>query len=230
MTTNQIAFWNLEETKRANRAREAELNRHQLADESIRTRTNDVNLYLGNLQNQLGKEQLLETVTANRNKEKENTRSNRASEDIRRVSNLLTADSIAVARRNAEINAINAATSQMEAATHAGQLVEANRTNLANEAIKQANVEELQRSNLAREQQNRFDSAVSAANQGTDVQTRQQTQRETSQHNRTTERYDLYRTYLDSLRLQNDVNLGTARTNNDFLQTINQAARTAKSK
>nr|AVX53430.1 putative ORF1 [Marmot picobirnavirus] len=130
MTQNQIAYWNLQETIRANKAKERENTRSNKANEAIKTQTNTQNLSLG-----LGN--IAETTRANRAKEFETNRANLESEAVR--------------RRDALTNRLNAFTNATNAGTRIGELNEGIRAHQASEQIGLGNLAELQRANQARE-------------------------------------------------------------------------------
>lgn len=72
MTANQIAYWNLVETKRANQAKEMETNRSNVAKETETQRHNVEQEQLGYAQNQIADK------TANANVLNANTQSRKA--------------------------------------------------------------------------------------------------------------------------------------------------------
>lgn len=127
MTQNQISYWNLQELKRSNAAREAETarsnraneyeaNRSNVARESETNRHNVATELISSLANQ-------ETQRSNIAREAETARSNLANEAIKSTA-----------------NAINYYSASEQA-----------RTNKANEQLKLLNLGETIRSNLARE-------------------------------------------------------------------------------
>lgn len=101
MTANQINYWNLQETRRANRARETETQRHNVKSEEYNT---------GNL---------LETSRHNMATENESVRHNRQSENVA----FITASE--VARHNKATEAIDSSKVQVQQ----GQLDETVRHN-----------------------------------------------------------------------------------------------------
>lgn len=231
MTTNQIQFWNLREQKRANTAKE-----------SISRETNEIErgkLAATQVGNVLRGKELDEAIRANLAREAENIRSHqaaegenvrthKANEEIAQAANLLKAESIGIDRINADTAFHNAQTNRMNAITNQGQLAEAHRTNLRNEEIKSQNLDELTRSNIANENIKRFSGATQYANASKQAETAARQQQEVAIHNRATELNATRNTYLDSLELQNKVNIDSARTINEFLQTGNNAVRNLK--
>lgn len=232
MTTNQISFWTLKETERANRARESENRRTNLANETIKSRSNDINFALGTRNADISEGQLREATRANLEKERENRQSHRTSEGLQHAANLLTARKISVDLMNADTNRMNAFTNAQNAATNAGMLAETNRTNLASEQLKSDALEETKRSNIANENIKRFSNATNAAQGFQDVTTRSMSQAEQARHNVAveleTKRNNLYDQALEAARLQNDITNNSARTVNEFLNTSNNALRTMK--
>lgn len=75
MTANQIAYQQLEETRRSNLAKEAEANRSNVAKELETNRANQAKERLQNAE-------LVETKRSNFAKESETERTNRVNEDI----------------------------------------------------------------------------------------------------------------------------------------------------
>lgn len=154
MTSNQIAYWNLQEAMRANRAREIENNRSNLAKERENYRSNAAR-ERENLRSNLRSEQLQsyslgETKRSNLARETETRRSNLMAEYENRRAHMA----------NEKINLINATTSR-------GQYQETRRSNLERERLNrdslantirynEASVAETIRSNQARELQNRI--------------------------------------------------------------------------
>lgn len=114
MTKNQIDYWSLQETKRANAAREAltkqsneEVVRHNLAGEYETNRTNTQNELIRSKANQLGYAQLAETERANRAREQQNLlqitetgRSNRAKESLASEQNQINKANVAESARS----------------------------------------------------------------------------------------------------------------------------------
>lgn len=159
--TYKINLLNLQETERSNRAREAELNRHNLATEAqgmrnleiqqqeanthayqaaIQERNAATQAYLANIE--AGK--LNELERSNRAREFENMRSNMASETI---------NALNVATRF-KVDQYNAETGRINAETGVGTLQENTRHNLAYEA-------ETNRHNMAVETETRRDNIYS---------------------------------------------------------------------
>lgn len=111
MTSNQIAFNQLEESRRSNRENERlkeQSNqitaRHYEADEAIRSRQNDIS-----------EQANLITEGHYTRMDEETARKNRADEKIRKYSNVTE-------RMNAETNSMNADTNRMNAITNQGNL------------------------------------------------------------------------------------------------------------
>lgn len=159
--TYKINLLNLQETERSNRAREAELNRHNLATEAqgmrnleiqqqeanthayqaaIQERNAATQAYLANIE--AGK--LNELERSNRAREFENMRSNMASETI---------SALNVATRF-QVDQYNAETGRINAETGIGTLQENTRHNMAYEA-------ETNRHNMAVETETRRDNIYS---------------------------------------------------------------------
>lgn len=138
--TYKINLLNLQETERSNRAREAELNRHNLATEAqgmrnleIQQQEADTHAYQAAIQERNAVTQaylasieagkLNELERSNRAREAENTRSNKASESINRLN---------VAHKY-EVDMYNAETGRINAETGIGTLNENTRHNIAYE-------------------------------------------------------------------------------------------------
>lgn len=136
MTANQIAYWNLQETKRANAANEAEMNRANMVREA-------------------------ETERSNRAKERETARTNRANEGIRREAN--TINSLHLSRMDSETQRHNLASEQQsvrsleleqrrqDISTYGYQLQ--HESAMAQVGLGYSNLAESTRANLARENQ-----------------------------------------------------------------------------
>lgn len=216
MTTNQIAYWTLKETNRANRAKEAENRRHNEVDEEIRRTTNANTLYLGNRN---ADEQYRNNTVVSL----ENQRSHMANEQIAALNAKTQQQHLAIDAQNADTNARNAATNAMNAATNAGQLVELNRSNLVNEQIKQQQYEELVRNDKAKEDISRFGAVTGYSLGSKDSSTRRFSQEEAVRHDVTTEnetkRKNLIDQQLEAAGLMHRINNDTARTQNEFLKT-----------
>lgn len=120
MTQNQIAYWNYQETKRSNQAREGENKRHNINAE---TETNRHNL----ASESIDLSSLYETNRANLAKEKENTRANQARERETHRSNLVNEG---LSRANlAELSTQNAATREKMKYENILSTANANRAN-----------------------------------------------------------------------------------------------------
>lgn len=117
MTSNQLRFWDLEETKRNNRKQLEELNRHQVATEAETKRANRTKEWQNTL-NLLQQERMNnETIHNNKIVNTERNRSNLANENI--------------AMYNAQTNRMQILNSQ---SIQKGQLSELSRSNRAREA------------------------------------------------------------------------------------------------
>lgn len=209
MTTNLINYWNLQETKRANKAREDELRRHQLADERIRDAQNKINL-------QLGEGNLRELNRSNLARETELNRSNMAKEDIQKYSNLLNAKEL-------PIKSSQAKTAAMDAQTRLLQTQELQRSNLENEKIKRETLAENSRHNLRSENLTNFKNVADLS------QARAQLS-EQKRHSKVTEgetkRKNLVDQYLRTLELRNAIEQGSARIKADiFNSSLSSTAR-----
>lgn len=199
MTSNQIAYWTLEETKRANLAKEKELNRHQVADEKIRDKTNRITENLGQLN-------YSESVRSHTTDESERNRANLAKEALTAESNAINYGNLQSRIYEAGSGRIQAQAAASNAATRAGELVESNRTNLANENLKQQQIDELSRHNFREENLTQFRDIRSTSTANTNATTNRGQLEEQSLHNRLTEaetkRNNLTNQYLESLRQQ----------------------------
>lgn len=111
MTKNQIDYWNLQESKRANLARESETAKHNREVEKQ------------------GRDTIIETVTHNRNSERETAGHNRATE---------AQSSLDLLERSRSNRANEALTAQRNV-NESNRLIETTRSNLANEAIGRSN-------------------------------------------------------------------------------------------
>lgn len=137
MTQNQIAYWNLRETERADRAKEQENTRTNKANEKIKSDANAINLSIGSTAN-------AETMRANLARELENNRSNLANEEIKRIQNAIKLIDTALKSREIDIK-------QGELGLGYANLSELTRSHLANEGLTQQQITETNRSNLAKE-------------------------------------------------------------------------------
>lgn len=134
MTRNQLAYWELQEKMRSNRATERETNRSNVAKETETSRSN------------LAKEGEthrfnLVTEALERGKQAETKRSNLAHEYLTERGLVNTRNQIAEQARH------NRATESLDR----GRLTETERTNKANEGIRSAELAEKKRNNQVRE-------------------------------------------------------------------------------
>lgn len=220
MTTNQLEFWKLEETKRANRAKEAELNRHQTKDESIRMDTNRITENLGQLN-------YSEQARANKAKEQELNRSNLAQERINAEKNAISLAELPIKEAQASASNLASQASMSNAITRQNELLETQRLNDMTQSIKQQQLEEQTRSNRANEGINRFgkvtDYAVASKNASTNqanAGTNLADMEERARHNRETEKVSKWSTYLDSLQLQHEIQNERAKRMAELLNNI----------
>lgn len=107
MTQNQIAYHNVKELERHNRATEAETSRHQMVQEALSRWSNALQNYQIAVNNAHYVRQDNETARANRARESQNLmalgetqRSNLANEDIRRQANAIQAAGVAETSRH----------------------------------------------------------------------------------------------------------------------------------
>lgn len=115
MTQNQIAYWQMQETIQANRNREAETLRSNLAQEALKDYANKVT-------EKLGYGNLNELIMSHRNTEKETNRHNLAVENLDYIKNL--------------INQYTAETGRLNVGLGYANLAELTRSHMADEAIK----------------------------------------------------------------------------------------------
>lgn len=210
MTQNQLSYWNLKETERANRARERETNRANLAKEGLsereiaaKERANEINFNLGD-------RNVLELQRANLAKEKENNRSNLSNEEIKRIDNAIKLIDAITATRNAAVNETNATTRQGELALGYNNLSELRRHSLINEAISSRDLQERTRSNKAQEDLKRFSQATTAATNITSGNLRDLELSESQRHNLVQEqevkRNNLYNQQIELQKLLQQIN------------------------
>lgn len=216
MTTNLINYWNLQEQKRANLAREKELNRHQLADEEIRRNANQINLALG-------QGNLSELTRANKVKETETQRSNKASEAIREYQNTIAGKKLGIESMQARASLQSSQAALTNAATQQANLQELMRSNLANERIKADTLSETSRHNVRSEDLTNFkqisDRNVENAKLSESKRHAQVTEGETRRKN-------LVDQYLRSLELRNEVEQGGMRIKAQLLSgNLNAVSR-----
>lgn len=220
MTSNQIAYWTLEETKRANLAKERENNRTNLANEEIRRQTNQIN-------QSIGYGNLSETRRANLAKETELNRHQVRTENQKDVDQAIESAKTAILQQNADTNSYNALINERNAATNAGMLAESQRTNYANEQIKQGNLEELSRHNLQDENIRRFVNATGYATNANQAQA-SLTNASVNQQNadtrfaeyQETRRKNLVDQYLRSLSLQHEIENDAAKLQQGYIQNM----------
>lgn len=220
MTSNQIAYWTLEETKRANLAREQENKRTNLANERIRSETNSIN-------QAIGYGNLSENRRANMAKETELNRHQVTTERQKEVDQAIEAAKTAILQQNADTNSFNALINERNAATNAGMLAETNRTNLANEEIKQANLEELNRHNMSDENIRRFVGATNYATSKeqseastTNANVNQQNANTRFQEYQETRRKNLVDQYLRSLDLRHQIENDNAKIQQGYVNNL----------
>lgn len=126
MTRNQIAYWDLREKERNNRAVEAENRRSNLAKEAIQSRQNDINL-------SLGQGNLAESIRSHKVSELETARNNKSNNYIGWHNYKVNAQNADTNQQNAYTNVHKAMTERMNAQTNLLSLNEATRHNLATE-------------------------------------------------------------------------------------------------
>lgn len=211
MTANQIAYWNLLETQRTNRAKEQEQRRTNLANEEIKRQTNANTL-------ELGQSNVSETHRYNVANINEQERTHRRNEDIAAYNAATQREKLNIDQYNADIAAKNAATNAMNAITNAGALIETQRANLASESIRQDQNTETNRSNIANEDINRFKAATSYGVSMTDADTKQRGQQESERHDIATERETRHNNNVNQLlNIANTlINLGNAAAKNQL--------------
>lgn len=138
MTRNQIEYWNLQESKRANQAKESETGRHNLATESETGRHNQVQegIDLGHLNESVRHNRVTESETKRHNVagEQETSRHNRVTETETNRHNVVS-EGIDLGKLS-ETTRHNRATEGISY----GELRETTRHNLANEAIGSGNL------------------------------------------------------------------------------------------
>lgn len=182
MTRNQIEFWNLSETRRANQARERETSRHNTAslaeqvrsnkeNERERNRANLINeahnratlaesIRASQAKEQLESRKLAESERANRASERELSRSNLAKETETKRSNL--AREIETVRSNVaretETNRANVAKETETNRANIARETETHRSNYMNEVINS------ERNDINREHFERMDTETNRAN------------------------------------------------------------------
>lgn len=220
MTSNQIAYWTLEETKRANLAKERENNRTNLANEEIKRQSNQIT-------QSLGYGNLAETRRANQAKETELNRHQVRTENQKDVDQAIESAKTAILQQNADTNSYNALINAKNAATNAGMLAETQRTNYANEQIKQQNVEELARHNKKDEDIRRFVNATgyaTSANQANaslaNASANQQNADTRVAEYQETRRKNLVDQYLRSLSLQHEIENDEAKLKQGYVQNM----------
>lgn len=187
MTQNQINFWNLKETERANRAREKEATRANKAKEGLSAREIATKETQNQINLSLGQGNLAETNRANIARELEQNRSNLSNEQIKRYESAIKLLDAMTNQQNADTNATNAATRQGELALGYNTLAENKRHSMINEAISSRDLQERTRSNKAQEDLKRFQQATSAATSITSGNLRDLEISEQQRHNLQTE-------------------------------------------
>lgn len=231
MTKNQIDYWNLVETERANKARENENYRSNRAKEELQRQQNSNTLAIG--MGNLG-----ELNRSNLARELENNRSNMTREQIAQYEAALKALELPVKQQQADA-------SMMQARVALGNLAEVQRSNRANEAIKWSNLDEVIRDNTVnqeeRERSNRRNEeiqnfkVVSDRGQSYDrntIATAQQT--ESARHNQAmeneTKRNNLINQQLEAAGLMQKIQHETAQDQNALMNTMMQPMRFLKYK
>lgn len=218
MTTNQINYWNLQELKRANRQKELETAKHNREVERLQdvTSSRTYNVGLGNL---------AETSRANKTKEQELNRHNIATEMLESRKRELEAYNAGISAYNAETARIDSATKQSEAATHAGTLAESIRTNQMHEQLEDARNQETHRTNLARENIDRYRAATNLGVSRTNLGVEQSKLEENVRHNQATEleikRNNLINQQLEAAGLMETINNNRARNQTSLIQNLN---------
>nr|AVX53440.1 putative ORF1 [Marmot picobirnavirus] len=222
MTSNQLKYWELQEAHRSNLAREAENARSNKAKEQLTAQTNAINL-------QLGSGNLNENIRSHRTDEQERNRANVAKEGIAWYQNYLTQSELPIKQQQAVAALRNSSANLQNADTRVNELSEQRRNNLVLASLRDLELLEQQRSHKANEDIARFQSVANYATnkQNADTSTGELTER--SRHNVQTEletkRNNLYDQALDAARLQNDINLGTARTQSQINSNILDAIK-----
>lgn len=210
MTKNQLDYWNLQETKRANLAKERELNRHQVRDEGIKEQSNLLTYNLG-LQN------LSETQRSHQTDEAERARNNRVNNLVELWKNEISEQNLDVNRLkalvdkyNAETGRINAGINQQNVNLGYSNLGELQRSNLARESIQQQQVDETKRSNIENENIKRFANSTQAARQQNQTEVDQFNATEAQRSHQAQEHNNLINSELRSLELQHKIDYDTS--------------------
>lgn len=224
MTRNQIAYWELQESKRSNRAKERETNRSNVAREIETNRSNlaqekqnRINSNRNYLMNVLNLQELHRNnvaVSDLRSAElKEQSRRNRVSE-AQNQSNLSLQAYEANTRRIAqkEIQRANMSREYQNKLDYYQDVKqsdrsyllsrrtvdETNRSNLAREQVQFQSLAEQQRSNLANENIRQYSNFTQRMSVQEQVRHNQAQERETARHNITTEAFNAIQTGVDA--------------------------------
>lgn len=206
MTNNQIQYWNLQESKRSNRAVESETQRTNMAKEAETHRSNlerealARQQLLTDIRNTVKQRQynyavLSETNRSNVAREKETNRSNQVQERLKSEYQMQQRDynnsNLLNVRRNTAIADYNAQTQRLalnEQIRHAQASEQISLlTNKENQRANLARETETNRSNLAKEQ-------ISRSNQAMDYAKYQQGLAETKRSNIMNERIKVFQT------------------------------------
>lgn len=201
MTSNQIAYWNLQETERANRAQEHETNRANLARETEQNRTNLANEAIRQRANEIQEAQNMRMYSVSLSTLAEQQRSNVAKEAVQnREADIKAKEAdthsrqasvqealVPIQARQADASIMQGSAALMNAATNADQLQETKRANLASEFLRYQQQDEVHRSNIAQENIARFQNATGYSNKAEQLGIEQQKANEQSRHNTMTE-------------------------------------------
>nr|AVX53478.1 putative ORF1 [Marmot picobirnavirus] len=221
MTSNQIAYHSLQETKKHNRQ-----------DEEIRREANRITESLG-VRNAAVNER---NAYTNEGKLQEDARSHRANESLGYLNYARQASEIpakylsaygAFLSAHAGLNQSEAAL--QNAATNAGMLYETHRTNLVNEGIKQQQQDEYERNNIRQFNLNNLKAVTDYAVSKTGANTRQQELDESIRHSKVveneTKRNNLYNQMLEATRQQETINRDKYNALSNFLNVSNNTLR-----
>lgn len=221
MTQNQIAYHNLKETQRSNLEKERETRQHNRAQEEIGregnrlTEKRDNQTYMYNMGN------LEESTRSHKVAEAENERSHRANENLTSFSNATARMHLSIDQQNADSNTRNASTNAWNAAINEFAAKEKKRDNLINESIAARNLQETERSHKENENIQRFANVTNYATKAQGNVNTANYNDAVNQHyvrqDAEQKRKDLVDEYIDSLRLQHDVENDTAKLQQGYI-------------
>lgn len=210
-------------------AMEKETKRGNMAQERIKADTNTITRERNLNDYGLGLANLSETTRSHKVDESERERNNIVNNYLQGWLNAIKEQEAESGRITAKANQSQAASAAMNAQTNRLNYAELNRSNLAQEVLKQEAQAEVKRANVANENIKRFQNATNYGTNRKNADTQRMGQEETQRHQLATEqeqkRSNLINQALKSAELQNQINIDTANVKNNSLRNLTSPLR-----